>query len=174
MCSSDLAVPATRSLDMNTAAEVEQAVTTVEEGTDAGVSYRQTAVNVTLGSTTLTWTTFGATVAAASETVAGKLEIATQVETDAGTDDLRAVTPLKLASSVFASKKFNQNIGDGSSTSIAVTHNLGTRDVAVSVYRNSGNYDEVLVETQRTSTNVVTFIFDVAPSTNQFRAVIKS
>jgi hypothetical protein len=33
---------------------------------------------------------------AASETVSGVLELATQVETDAGTDDLRAVTPLKL------------------------------------------------------------------------------
>lgn len=34
---------------------------------------------------------------AASETTAGVLEIATQAETDAGTDDARAVTPAKLA-----------------------------------------------------------------------------
>ncbi len=34
--------------------------------------------------------------AAASETVSGILELATQVETDTGTDDLRAVTPLKF------------------------------------------------------------------------------
>lgn len=33
---------------------------------------------------------------AASETVAGILELATQAETNTGTDDLRAVTPLKL------------------------------------------------------------------------------
>ena len=33
---------------------------------------------------------------AASETVAGIIEIATQAETNAGTDDARAVTPLKL------------------------------------------------------------------------------
>ena len=36
------------------------------------------------------------TVLVSSETVAGKIEIATQVETDAGTDDLRAITALKL------------------------------------------------------------------------------
>lgn len=36
-------------------------------------------------------------VVVASETVAGKIEIATQAETDTGTDDLRAITPLKLA-----------------------------------------------------------------------------
>jgi hypothetical protein len=41
-----------------------------------------------------------ALVAAASETVAGILEIATQVETDTATDDARAVTPLKLASNI--------------------------------------------------------------------------
>lgn len=39
-------------------------------------------------------------VAAASETAAGIAEIATQAETDAGTDDLRFVTPLKLATFV--------------------------------------------------------------------------
>lgn len=32
----------------------------------------------------------------ASETVKGKIELATQAETTAGTDDLRAITPLKL------------------------------------------------------------------------------
>ena len=34
----------------------------------------------------------------ASESVKGKIEIATQAEVDAGTDDLRAITPLKLKS----------------------------------------------------------------------------
>lgn len=38
-------------------------------------------------------------LAAASETVAGKIEIATQAEVTTGTDDVRAVTPLKLATS---------------------------------------------------------------------------
>jgi len=36
----------------------------------------------------------------ASETTKGILELATQVETDAGVDDLRAVTPLKLATNL--------------------------------------------------------------------------
>ena len=37
-----------------------------------------------------------ANIAAASETVQGKIELATQAETNAGSDDARAVTPLKL------------------------------------------------------------------------------
>jgi hypothetical protein len=41
-----------------------------------------------------------ATVVQASETVAGKAEIATQSETNAGTDNSRIVTPLKLRSGV--------------------------------------------------------------------------
>lgn len=166
------AVAATRSLDCSTAAELEQACTTVEEGTNAGVTYRQTVVNATLGTTTLTWATFGTAAGSASETSQGIIEIATQAETDAGTDDVRAITPLKLATSVFGTRKFNQNIGDGSATSIAVTHNFNTRDVKVEIYRNSGNFDTVLAEVQRTSVNAVTILFDVAPTSNQFRVQI--
>lgn len=43
-----------------------------------------------------------ATPPAASETVAGIMEIATQAETTTGTDDLRAVTPLKLVQKLTA------------------------------------------------------------------------
>lgn len=168
------AVAMTRSLDANTAAELEQAITTVEEGTSAGVTFRQTVVNATLGTTTLTWSTFGAGVGSASETAAGILEIATQAETDAGTDDARALTPLKLATSPFATKKFNQNIGDGSATSYVITHNLNTRDVAVEVYRNGGNFDTVLAEVQRTSVNSVTILFDTAPAANAFRVLVRA
>ncbi len=79
------ATPMTRSLDCSTAAELEQAVTTVEEGTDAGASYRQTTVNFTLGSGSVAWTAFGSAIGNASESTAGKIEIATQAETDTGT-----------------------------------------------------------------------------------------
>lgn len=166
------ATPATRSLDMNVAAEVEQAVTTVEEGTNAGVTYRQTAVNVTLGTTPLAWTVFGSSAGAASESSAGIAEIATQGETDAGADDARIVTPLKLATSVFASKKFNTTVGDGSATSYVITHNLGTRNVSVHVYRATGNFDEIICEVQRTTINTVTLIFDAAPTAAAFNCFV--
>lgn len=166
------AVAMTRALDASTFAELEQAVTTVEEGTNAGTSYRQTAVNGTLGSSSVSWTTFGTAAGAASETSQGIAEIATQAETDAGTDDARIVTPLKLATSVWAAKKFAANIGDGSATSYTVTHNLNTKDVRVEVYRNSGNFDTVLVEVQRGSVNAVTIVFDSAPASNAYRVLV--
>lgn len=162
----------TRALDASTFAELEQAVTTVEEGTDAGTSWRQSQVNGTLDTNNIIWAAFGIAVPAASETVSGIAELATQAETDAGTDDARIVTPLKLKSWSNAPKKFQQTIGDGSATSYTVTHNLATRDLSVNVYRNSGSYDEVVCDVEYTTTNSVTLKFTSAPSSNQFRAVI--
>lgn len=168
------AVAMTRALDANTADELEQATTTVEEGTSGGVTYRQTAINFTLDSDAVAFTVFGSSAGAATETSAGILEIATQAETDAGTADNVAITPLKLAQSPWANRKHAQNIGDGSATSYVVTHNLNTRDVVVEVYRNSGNFDSVLVEVQRTSVNAVTILFDTAPSANAYRVLVRA
>ena len=168
------AVAMTRALDANTADELEQATTTVEEGTSGGVTYRQTAINFTLDSGAVAFAVFGSSAGAATETSAGILEIATQAETDAGTADNVAITPLKLAQSPWANRKHAQNIGDGSATSYQVTHNFNTRDVVVEVYRNSGNFDSVLVEVQRTSVNAVTILFDTAPSANAYRVLVRA
>lgn len=166
------ATPATRAPDMSTAAEVEQAVMTVEEGTSAASTYRQTAVNVTLDTTTLTFTSFGTAAPAATETVAGVLELATQGETDTGTDDLRAVTPLKLTNWSGRKQKATATIGDGSATSFNLDHNFATRDVQVTVYKNSGNYDDVIVDVTRPTTNRVTLTFAVAPSSASYNVVV--
>jgi hypothetical protein len=168
------AVPMTRSLDTSTAAELEQAVVTVEEGTNAGTTYRQTQVNITLGTNNVVFTTFGTAAGAASETSAGIAEIATQAETDAGTDDARFITPLKLATSPFAKRQFAANFGDGSASSYAITHNLNTFDVQVEVFRNSGNRDTVLLEVQRTTVNQVTLVTDSAVASNALRVVIRA
>jgi hypothetical protein len=166
------AVAMTRAPDCSTAAELEQATVSVEEGTDAGTTWRQTAVNFTLDSGSVAWAAFGSSVPDASETTAGKAELATQSETDTGTDDARIITPLKLKTWSGSPKKYQANIGDGSATQFTVTHNLGTRDVLVQVIRNSGNYDTILVDTERTSTNAVRITFASAPTSNQFRVLI--
>lgn len=167
-------VAMTRALDANTAAELEQATTTIEEGTSAGVTYRQTAVNFTLGTDAVSWAVFGSAAGQATESSAGIAEIATQTETNTGTDDQRIVTPLKLASSVWAKRQYSANIGDGSATSYTVTHNFGTRDVTVEVYRNSGNYDTVLAEVRRSSVDAVQVVFDTAPAADAYRVVVRA
>lgn len=109
----------------------------------------------------------------ATETTLGVAELATQAETDAGTDDLRIVTPLKLKTTLDSRVGgYAANIGDGSSTSFAVSHGLGTRDVIVSIYDNA-TYEEVLTDVVATSTSVVTVSFASAPSSNAYRVVIK-
>lgn len=166
------AVAMTRALDASTFAELEQAVTTVEEGTSAGSTYRQDQVNGTIGSSTINWVSFGTAAPAASETTAGIAELATQAEVDAGTDDLRIVTPLKLASWSGRIKKYSVNIGDGSATSYTITHSLNTRDVIVRVFPNSGNYDDVEVDVYRPSTTTCTLVFATAPASNAYRVVV--
>lgn len=163
----------TRAEDAADFDSLESAVVTVDEGTaNEGSTWRQTEVNGTIDTDDLLWTSFGATVGQATTTSAGKIELATQGEVNAGTDPDRAVTPATLAGYTGFTKKYSTSIGDGSNTSYTVTHNLGSRDVTVAVYRNSGNYDEILVETRHDTTNTAVIVFAAAPSSNQFRVVV--
>jgi len=162
---------ATRALDASIFAELEQAVTTVEEGTSASTTYRQDQVNGTIGSSTISWVTFGTSAPSASESTAGIAELATQAETDAGTDDARIVTPLKLATWSGRIKKYSVSIGDGSATSYTVTHNLASRDVHVTIY-NASTYDEVITDVTHATTNTLTIVFATAPASNAYRVVV--
>lgn len=166
------ATPMTRAIDANTSDELEQATVTVEEGTSASASYRQTSVNFTLDFDDIVWALFGTSVGAASETSAGIAEIATQAEVDAGTDDARIVTPLKLKEWSGRIAKYATHVGNGSSTTYTITHNLDTLDVMVEVYRNSGDQDTILCDVGRVDTNSVQLTFSSAPSSNAFRVVV--
>jgi len=67
--------------------------------------------------------------------------------------------------------KYTTTIGDTTSTSIAVSHGLNTRDVVVSVRETSG-HAMVIADWTATSTSVVTFSFNTAPGTNEYTVVI--
>lgn len=69
-------------------------------------------------------------------------------------------------------RKYAASVGDGSATSYTITHNLGTKDVVVSVYDNSSPYAEVVCDVQHTSTTTITLLFSVAPTSNQYRVVV--
>lgn len=83
--------------------------------------------------------------------------------------DLTTLEP-KLVTDGFT-KKYSASVGNGSATSIAVTHSLGTRDVQVQVYDNA-TYDTVETDVVRTDANTVTVTFATAPSNNAYRVVV--
>lgn len=109
----------------------------------------------------------------ATETVLGVSRIATQTETNTGTNDTAYITPLKLVTYLNnAVGGYAANVGNASATSFALTHNLGTRDVIVLIYDNS-TYEQVYADVVMTSTSVVTVSFATAPASNAYRVVIK-
>lgn len=148
----------TRAADANVSSEVTAGLFVfVEEGTtlaDTGWVLT-TSAPITLGTTGLTFAQFSG----AGTYVAG--------------------SGLTLAGGTFAvdtslvTRKFATNIGNGAATSFTVNHNLGTRDVDVSIYLNSGTYEEVFADVERTDTNNVTIRTSVAPTSNQYRVVVQ-
>jgi len=165
------ATPMTRAADADAYDELESAVVTVDEGTSAGATFRQSGVNGTIGSTAVTWTSFGTSAPAASETTAGVAELATQAEVNTGTDALRIVTPATLASWSGRIRKFSQLFGDGSATQYDITHNLNSTQVQVEVFVESTGAT-VLCDVTRTTVNVARLNFAAAPASNTLRVVV--
>mgnify|MGYP001167696842 CR=1 FL=1 len=108
------------------------------------------------------------TVAAedATESNKGVVELATTAEALTGTDTSKVVTPAGLAA-----RSFSANIGDGSATSIVVTHSLNTRDVVIQLYDNS-SFDTVYADVVRTTVDTATITFTAAPASNDIRVLV--
>ena len=113
----------------------------------------------------------------ATTTVAGISELATNAEAIAGTATNRVITPANLKSvlgttgTLSTTLTFNTTIGNGTLTSIPVTHGIGNKFIQASVYDTSLG-DRVECEIELTSATVTTFKFNVAPTTNQYTVVI--
>jgi hypothetical protein len=163
---------ATRSADCSTAAEITGALTEVVGGTNASQWWRQTATVATIDSSTVTWAQFGTSAAQATEEAAGVAELATQAEADAGVDDSKIITPLKLNTWSGRSRKVTSTFGDGSTTQFDISHNFATRAVECQVYRVASPYDNIMCDISRPDTNTVRLNFTVAPTSNQFTAVV--
>jgi hypothetical protein len=111
----------------------------------------------------------------ATETRTGLIALATQAELTTGTNDTKAVTPLKLVTYVntlVSSRGFVANIGTGSATSITVTHNLNSKNVIAQVSKNSGDEDIILVPVRKPTVNSVAIDFATAPGSNAYKVKI--
>jgi hypothetical protein len=101
-----------------------------------------------------------------STTNKGVVQLATDAEALAGTDTAKVVTPAGLAA-----RSFSTSIGDGSATSITVTHNLNSRDVIIQLYDNS-SYDTVFADVVRTTVDTATISFAAAPASGDIRVLV--
>ena len=165
-----------RTVDANTSAEVKSGMFTFVQTGDtlANTGWVLTTDNpITLNTTGLTFTQFAGagTYTASNGVVLGAVGGANNFSAVAGTGITVNSGGINIDTSVVVTK-YAANVGNGSSQAITVTHNLGTRDVIVSVYDNSSPYAEVICDVEHTSTTAITLNFTVAPTSNQYRVVV--
>lgn len=113
------------------------------------------------------WRYINRNVYDATETLAGKIEIATTSETNTGTDDTRAVTPLKLAGFIsnraLAKVYFASGLSLTADTPLTVTHNLGLQNRnAFTINVVDSTHSSISVDVDSTSVNALTLTSAVA------------
>jgi hypothetical protein len=59
-----------------------------------------------------------------------------------------------------------------SATSYTVTHNLGTKDIVVSIYEVASPFAEIIADVEHTSDTAATIKFAVAPASGEYRVVV--
>lgn len=119
---------------------------------------------ITLGD----WTLIQGNIVYASETVAGVIRISTQAETDAGIDDLEAITPLKLKTASFVAKKYiSPSTSVGSGVAVTITHNLNNTKPVVNIVRDSTGGTIILLLNNFTANS-----FDVIKNGSNYNVTI--
>ena len=149
----------TRASDADSSAEVTSALFMfVEEGTTNADSGWTLTTNdaITLNSTALTFVQFSG---------AGQIIASTGLAKSGNTLALDTANG-------YGVRRTGVDVGDGSATSYLITHNFGTRDVAVQLRLSSGTYAQVLCDVEYTTINAITLRFASAPTTNQYHVII--
>lgn len=165
---------ATRRTNEDASSEVVGGMTVyVNEGTANGDTQWTLTTNnpIVLGTTSLTFTQSGATTPDTAGNGLQKSGTAFSVKLPASSGLVADGTGTYLDTAI-AVRKFSQLIGDGSTTAIAVTHGLGTKDVEVAL-RDASTDAEVDTDVVRTSTTVITLTFAVAPASNAYRVTVQ-
>lgn len=124
---------------------------------------------ITIGTTAQTWGQLGG--GGTSYTGGNGISVAGSViSAVAGSGITVNGSGVNIDTSIVA-RKFNANIGNGAATAIAVTHNLGTKDVAVEL-RATADDAHVLADVVSTDINTVTITFAAAPASNAYRVTV--
>lgn len=165
-----------RALDADSSAEVTSGMAaTVTEGTANGDKVFVLTTNdpITLDTTALVFAEVGGGGGTTYTAGNGLTESpATTFNVGAGTGITVAADTVSIDTAVVA-RKFAANVGDGSSTSISVAHNLGTRDVVVQVRRAASPYDKIIVDDLAdVDANHVELVFATAPASGAYRVTV--
>ncbi|WAC45567.1 head decoration protein [Pseudomonas sp. SL4(2022)] len=144
-----------RSADFDAGSEVVGATVFVSEGTANGNSQWNMTTDgpITIGTTSLVWVQVGG---GSSYTAGAGINISSGV--------------ISIDAAVVA-RKVSATIGDGSATTISVTHNLNSRDLIVSVKEVSSNAG-VIADWVANTDNTVQITFGTAPTTGQYRVMV--
>lgn len=149
-------------------------VLSVQGTTQSGTQwYLTTPDPITVGTTNQTWTQFGAAGTYTASATGGLQLVGSAFSAllPAGSGLVTDSTGLYVNNSVYA-RKYSANVGDGSSTTINVTHGLGTQDVMIQLRNNSSPFDVQYAQVECTNTTVATLIFSTAPAANSLRVTV--
>lgn len=168
--------PMTRASDADATGEIiDGSLVAVQEGSRAGWVMIQTATpSGSMGSWAQTWIQYSTGSSYSADGVTLQLIGSTfslLVPVGVSSGGTGAITAAGARANLGAAGKYVATIGNGGSTSIQVTHNLGTRAVVVSVH-DASTYDEVECGVQKTDPNYVTLTFAVAPASNSLSATV--
>lgn len=163
---------AARATDADASAEVRagMAVTVTEGATNGDTTWILTTDDpITLGTTALSFTALGG---GSSYSAGNGLTLSgSTFHVGAGTGISVGADTVSIDTALVA-RRYATTIGDGSATVIAVTHNLGTRDVVTVLYDAATPYAEALTDVEHTDTNTVTLRFPTAPASGAYRVVV--
>lgn len=156
----------TRPADFAAGAVEEPGTSVLDESTGFLWAMTNTS-NVTVDTTASTWTKIGA---------AGSYTFQAPITNNSGQIGLNNGNPLPIANggtgaatasaaraALSATGKYATTVGDGTTLTFAVTHNLGSTDVNVQVYDMATGSQE-LVQTTVAGVNTVSVSFSVAPA----------
>ena len=111
-------------------------------------------------------------IVSATTTIQGIVRLATSADL-AANDNTTAVTPALLNAALSSTVGgYHTLLGNGSSTTFAITHNLNTTHVIVQVFEVATG-DEIEVQIRRTSDTVVTLLMNIPPDNNAYEVEIK-
>lgn len=160
----------TRSPDANTGAELNSATVFISSGTvNADKSYTQSTDNPVIGVSNLVWVITGGVTYLADGLGIELVGTTFSLELD-GPGLVKSGTGLKVDATV-VSRKFS--VDCAAATSTVVTHNLGTKDVAVSLREVATDKLNLDADTVATSTTTVTVTFASAPTAGQYRITVQ-